>query len=118
MVKRLVGWLFLLPLSLVLVVFALANRQMVEINFDPLNTANPLVAPIIVPQFVVIYTMLLLGVVLGGLAVWITQGRNRADRRKWRNEARRLEAEKQAALQRSRSGTAQGTHLSDEFVDV
>jgi len=94
MTKRLVGWFVLLPLCLVLAVFALANRHTIEVRFDPLSTANPLVGPIEVPLFLVIYAMLIAGIVLGGLATWFTQGRQRREKRRWRRRATELEGER------------------------
>jgi uncharacterized integral membrane protein len=39
MVRRIVGWIVLVPLCALLVIFALANREPVILNF------NPFVAP-------------------------------------------------------------------------
>ena len=93
MMKRVVGGFVLVPLALLLVVFALANRQGVTIGFDPISPANPMVPGIGMPLFVVIYLSLILGVILGGLAVWFTQGSNRRDKRHFRREAERLTRE-------------------------
>ena len=104
MMKRITGWLVLVPLCVVLVVFTLANRQMVEVRFDPISPLNPLISPVEVPMFVVIYAMLLVGVVLGGVATWFTQGRQRREKRKWRRQAKKLEQE-----QRQDSETGSGS---------
>ncbi len=104
MIKRITGWLVLVPLCVVLVVFTLANRQMVEVRFDPISPLNPLISPVEVPMFIVIYAMLLLGVVLGGVATWFTQGRQRREKRKWRRQAKKLEQE-----QRQDSETGSGS---------
>ncbi len=116
MIKRLTGWLILAPLSLVLIVFALANRQMVEVRFDPFSSTSPLVAPVEVPMFVVIYVVLLFGVILGGVATWFTQGRQRREKRQWRREAKKLEQEQKAqgSPQAGNAGSASGgTQLFD-----
>lgn len=91
MTKKLVGWFVLLPLCVVLAVFALANRHVVEVRFDPLSATNPLVDPIEVPMFLVIYAMLIAGVILGGIASWFAQGKQRREKRQWRKRARELE---------------------------
>lgn len=91
MTKKLVGWFVLLPLCVVLALFALANRHWVEVRFDPLSATNPLIAPVNVPMFVVIYAMLIAGVVLGGMASWFAQGKQRREKRQWRKKARELE---------------------------
>lgn len=92
MTKKLVGWFVLLPLCVVLALFALANRHAVEVRFDPFADTNPLVGPVDIPMFVVIYAVLILGVVLGGTASWFAQGRQRREKRQWRKKARELEA--------------------------
>jgi uncharacterized integral membrane protein len=90
MLKRIAGWLVLVPLSVLLIVFALANRQAIVVNFNPL-VAPDLTAPGVgVPLFLVVFACLLVGVVLGGAATWLGQGRVRRDRRRWQREAERL----------------------------
>ena len=83
MLRRIVGWLVLVPLSLVLIVFALANRQLTVVNFNPFISPSALVAPGVgVPLFLVIFGVLLVGVVLGGVAGWFAQSEARRDRRR------------------------------------
>jgi hypothetical protein len=94
MVKRITGWLVLVPLCVVLIVFALANRQLVVVNFNPFAAAEALTAPGFgVPLFLVVYAILLIGVLLGGVAAWLAQGRVRRERRAWRREAEHLTRE-------------------------
>ena len=82
MVKRIVGWFVLVPLCAVLIAFALANRQLVIVNFNPMASADALTAPGIgVPLFLVMFAMLLLGILLGGIATWFAQGSHRRDER-------------------------------------
>ncbi len=87
MLRRLVAALILVPLALLSVAFAVANRQQVVISFDPFDTAHPAVA-IGTWLFVPIFVALIVGVVIGGVATWIGQGR-------WRSAARRIERELQ-----------------------
>lgn len=91
--KRLIGWFILLPISIVLIWFALANRQMVTLNFDPMSQSNPLIPPVQVPLFLFVYLVLILGVLLGGVATWFTQGKQRREKRRWRKQAVQLEKE-------------------------
>jgi uncharacterized integral membrane protein len=94
MLRRIVGWVVLVPLCLVLIVFALANRQLVVVNFNPLAPSGALSTPGIgVPLFLVIFTVLLFGVVLGGVATWFAQGQHRRDERALRRETERLSRE-------------------------
>src|SRR3569832_740384 len=94
MLRRIVGWVVLEPLCVVLVVFALANRQLVVVNFNPFVPSEALTTPGVgVPLFLVLFTVLLIGVVLGGVATWFAQGQHRRDERNWRRETERLSRE-------------------------
>ena len=78
----------LVPLAIVIVMFAVANRHAVTVSFDPFSSARPAYLAT-VPLFVLIFVLLILGVVVGGVASWMRQSR-------WRRQARRLEAENRA----------------------
>ena len=94
MVNRIVGWVILVPLCLGLIVFALANRQLVVVNFNPLVPSGALTTPGIgVPLFLVLFTVLLFGVVLGGVSTWFAQAQHRRDERAYRRETERLSRE-------------------------
>lgn len=77
--------LVLIPLGVIFLVFAIANRQLVTVSFDPFNSADPAVG-VTMPLFLVIILVAILGVVAGGIATWLRQGH-------WRRAARRHEAE-------------------------
>ena len=81
--------LVVIPLGLFFVVFAVANRHLVTVSFDPFNSVTPTVA-VTMPLFVVIIAFAMLGVLAGGMATWFRQGR-------WRRSARRYEAEARRA---------------------
>jgi uncharacterized integral membrane protein len=81
--------LVLVPLGLIFVVFAVANRHLVTVSFDPFNSTDPSVG-ITLPLFVVIIAAAILGVVAGGSATWFRQ-------RHWRRAARRHEADARQA---------------------
>ena len=85
MFRRIVSILIFVPLAIVIVAFAVANRQSVTVSFDPFSSANPAYAAT-VPLFVLIFALLILGVLVGGVGAWIRQGR-------WRRTARRLDGE-------------------------
>ena len=94
MTRQLIGWFLLLPLCVLLIVFALANRQLVVVNFNPLAPVDAFnAAGFGVPLFFVIYAVLLVGVLLGGVATWFAQGHHRIDKRKFRRESERLQGD-------------------------
>lgn len=116
MVKKIVGWLVLVPLCLVLVAFALANRQFVPVYFNPFATPAPLEpgSAAGIPLFVILYVVLLIGVLLGGVATWFAQGAHRKRERHWRREAQHLSQELDTQRRRQgQSGTASGSDVDD-----
>ncbi|MDB5517790.1 MAG: hypothetical protein JWQ17_4548 [Tardiphaga sp.] len=87
--RKFLTGLVLIPLGVIFVVFAVANRHFVTVSFDPFNSSDPSVA-FTLPLFVVIIAVAILGVVAGGLATWFRQ-------RHWRRAARQHEADARAA---------------------
>jgi len=85
MVRKFVMALVWIPLAILFVIFAVANRHLVTVSFDPFNSLTPTVA-VTLPLFVVLILVAILGVVAGGLATWLRQGQ-------WRRAARRHAAE-------------------------
>jgi uncharacterized integral membrane protein len=83
--RKFVTAIILIPLGLIFLVFAVANRHFVTISFDPFNSADPSIS-VTLPLFVVIVAVAIAGVVAGGTATWFRQ-------RHWRRAARRHEAD-------------------------
>ncbi len=81
MIRKFV-WLFvILPAGAVFVAFAVANRHSVRLNLDPFAPGDPFLA-VDAPLYVFLILALTGGMLLGGLATWLGQG-------KWRRRARR-----------------------------
>ncbi|MDT3684459.1 MAG: LapA family protein [Pseudorhodoplanes sp.] len=76
MARKLVIWLVLVPLAIVILMFAVANRQLVTVSFDPFDTVQP-AASLTLPLFVLVFILVLLGVIIGGIAAWMRQSRYR-----------------------------------------
>ena len=85
MFRKIVTAVIIVPLAVVIVAFAVANRQTVTVSFDPFSAASPAYAATL-PLFAVIFAVLIFGVLVGGIAAWLRQG-------KWRRTARRLDGE-------------------------
>ena len=82
MVRKLVFWLVLVPLAIVILMFAVANREIVTVSFDPFSSTRP-AASVSVPLFVLIFSLVILGVIIGGIAAWLRQsGYRRAARQR------------------------------------
>ena len=84
-------WLLLLPLAALAVVLAIANRQDTDVVLDPAGLFPDL--RLTAPLFAVVFAAVALGVVLGGVGVWLGQGRARRAARLARAQASRLAAE-------------------------
>ena len=54
--------LIVIPLALIFIVFAVANRHFVTVSFDPFSSANPSVS-VSLPLFVLIIAIAILGVI-------------------------------------------------------
>ena len=83
LLRKIVAALILVTLGVVLIAFAVANRQAVTVSFDPFNATQP-AASAALPLFALVIVLLIVGVVIGGSASWLRHGR-------WRRTARRLE---------------------------
>jgi uncharacterized integral membrane protein len=103
MIGKIVTALVLMVLALVLISFAVANRQVVTVSLDPFDQANPALV-LSLPLYLVIFALLIGGVMLGGCAAWLRQS-------KWRARARRAEAQARVlrAQFNERSGAAPTT---------
>lgn len=80
MLRKLLWLLVVFPAGVLLVTFALANRQDVRLSLDPFSSSDPLLF-VEAPFFLFLLGALLLGLLLGGFATWLGQ-------RKWRKTAR------------------------------
>ena len=85
MLRKIVAAVILIPLAIVIIAFAVANRQIVTVSLDPFSSEHP-ASSLTLPLFVLITALLIAGVVIGGVAAWLRQAR-------WRRVARRLERE-------------------------
>jgi len=83
--RKFIAFVVLVPLALLIVMFAVANRGSIAVSFDPFDPAQPALS-LKVPLFLLIFVLVGLGVLVGGIAAWLRQSR-------WRMRARRAEAE-------------------------
>jgi uncharacterized integral membrane protein len=83
--RKFLAFAVLVPLAIIIVMFAVANREIITVSFDPFDSAHPAFA-LKLPLFMLIFVLVAVGVVVGGIAAWLRQHR-------WRMRARRAEAE-------------------------
>ncbi len=76
MLNRFVTIVVLIPLAVVLIALAVANRAPTEFTLDPFNPGNPALT-VSAPLFVYLFLALVLGLILGSVATWFRQRRYR-----------------------------------------
>lgn len=106
MFNRVMLIVVLVPLAIVLIALAVANRAPTAFTLDPFNPGNPALT-VQAPLFVLLFLALGLGVIIGGVVTWFRQGRYRKIARQRGIEAESL---RQAAAQRAPT-TTQGPTL-------
>ncbi len=99
--KRLT-WILTLPLIIVTVVFSVANRETITLDLWPFELSSPPV-----PLSAALLASLVCGIVIGGLAAWLSAGGTRQRARQARRRADELEREV-ARLRRERAAGAPG----------
>jgi uncharacterized integral membrane protein len=104
MLRRVVFFLVALPTAILLITLAVANRHGVRLVLDPFRPEDPVLS-LVLPFYVYLFGMLLIGIVIGGIATWVTQARWRrtarrrtAESQRWQAEADRLTRERQAQV--------------------
>jgi uncharacterized integral membrane protein len=105
-VRKILAAIILVPLAVVIVALAVANRQNVTLSFDPFNPDAPAASQTL-PLFVLIIMLLIAGALIGGAAAWLRQ-------RYWRRHARWLEQQVTALRSENdamRAAAAQGVVL-------
>ena len=101
MLWRASRYLLAVPAAAILLTLAVANRHAVRLVLDPFRPDEPVLF-VMLPLYAYLIGAMLLGVLVGGLGVWLGQARWRrsarrqgAEVQRWRAEADRLERERQ-----------------------
>ena len=117
MLRKIGRALILVPLGILIVVLAVANRNAITISLDPFSSAAPALS-VTLPLFLVILLAVIAGVILGGTAAWFRQAKWRRTARHLSGRLRATEAELEAKrrLEQSETGTPSGTVVSIRSV--
>jgi uncharacterized integral membrane protein len=92
MIRKIAKALILVPLAILIIGFAVANRQMITVSFDPFDSTQPSYSASM-PLFVLIFVLVIVGVIVGGVATWFSQAKWRRTARVLEDENRKLNAE-------------------------
>jgi NhaP-type Na+/H+ or K+/H+ antiporter len=99
---RLFYWIIGLPVAVVLIAFAVANRHFVVVSLDPLSQQDP-VASLSVPLWTVLFFGIFCGLVVGWIGAWIKQA-------KWRRAAREAKSDLVSARSEAAELRREHTH--------
>ncbi len=110
--RRFLIFFVLLPIAIVAVALSVANRSGVVLSFDPLGGGAPRWS-VELPLFILLFATLALGVLVGGIATWIGQGKWRRAARAERANAARLRQE----VERLRERVSATPALPPPFTD-
>ncbi|MGI6854920.1 LapA family protein [Mesorhizobium sp. 1B3] len=91
MLNRLILIVVLVPLAIVLIALAVANRGVTAFTLDPFNPGNPALT-VQLPLFVLLFAAVALGLLVGGAVTWWKQGRYRRLARQREQELHGLRA--------------------------
>jgi len=78
-----------IPLAIILITLAVANRDAVAFTLDPFHPGNPALT-LKLPLFVFLFFALVVGLIVGSAATWMKQGRYRKLARQRSEEVRSL----------------------------
>ena len=102
--RKIVAAVILIPLAIVIIAFAVANRQIVTVSLDPFSPEHP-ASSVTLPLFALVIGLLIVGVLIGGAASWLRHGNLRRTARRFEREMRDLRSEL-ASLRHTPSGGA------------
>jgi uncharacterized integral membrane protein len=108
MIRKVVSLVVFLPLGVALIVLAVANRAPVSLALNPFDPADRALS-ISAPLFVFLILSLMLGVLLGAIVTWFTQGKHRKKARNQSRMAQQWQAE--ADRQKTRAEEIAGSTL-------
>jgi len=118
--KKLFSWIFWVPVGVILITIAISNRQIVTFSIDPVSRIDPFFA-VSLPLYLLLFAAILFGIIFGGIAAWLAQGKWRKNARhmteeatKWRAEAAQLRESSRASMQPALSPPQAQGHLETD----
>ena len=88
--RRILRWLVGLPIVIIVVAFAVANRKWVTLSFNPFTQDVP---SIDLPLWLLFFLGIFVGAIVGWAGSWLAQGKHRKAARDARSEVSKLQVE-------------------------
>ena len=92
MLQRILRWTIGLPIAIIVVSFAIANRQWITVSFDPFSKDAPF-AVIDLPLWALFFCGVFFGLIAGWIACWFAQSKWRRSAKDTRKDLVRTQAE-------------------------
>jgi uncharacterized integral membrane protein len=90
--RRVLRWIIGIPILIIVMGFAVANRQWTQLSLDPFNQTSPSVA-ITMPLWIMAFIGIFIGMLIGWFFCWRAQGKWRRLARERAKEIARLQSD-------------------------
>ena len=94
--RRILRWIIGLPIAIVVIGFAVANRQWTRLSLDPFSSESPILS-INMPLWALFIFGVFIGIVVGWIVSWFAHGKWRKLARDRRAEIMKLQSELEIA---------------------
>jgi uncharacterized integral membrane protein len=88
--RRVLRWAVGLPIVILVVAFAVANRKWVTLSFNPFTQDLPSLE---MPLWLLFFLGIFVGAIVGWIGSWMAQGKHRKAAREARSEVSKLQVE-------------------------
>ena len=113
--RKILKLILIIPVAICILTIAVANRAPVILSLDPISAIDPIFS-FKAPLFVILFLSLMLGLLIGGLSVWMAQGVHRKTAKNLNKEVSSLYKETsklKSEIYESKSiGTSVSTNVS------
>jgi ABC-type multidrug transport system fused ATPase/permease subunit len=90
--RRILRWIVGLPIAIVVIGFAVANRQWTRLSLDPFSSTSPVLS-INMPLWALFIFGVFIGILVGWIVAWFANGKWRKLARERRDEIAKLQSE-------------------------
>jgi uncharacterized integral membrane protein len=90
--RRILLWIFWLPIAIIVISFAVANRQWTRLSLDPFSSTSPFLT-IEMPLWLLFIVGVFIGLIVGWAMCWFAQGKHRKLARERAKDIVRLQSE-------------------------
>jgi uncharacterized integral membrane protein len=94
--RRILRWIVGLPIAILVIAFAVANRQWTRLSLDPFSSTSPVLS-INMPLWALFIVGVFTGILVGWGFCWVAQGKHRRLARERGREIARLQSEAEAS---------------------